>query len=430
MLLLSVCLVIGSVFGSATEKPHISVCFIGTSNAGKSTMVGHLITEFALKEGKIIDYSQGIVEGGFNVNEQMNYAFVVDQRPDERRDGSTVECSIRDIELKRFRATLRESYCYRGVSLCDHAVLVISSDKLLSGSSEKSHEGKQILDLIELAYGYGIKSLYVAINKIDIEAFDFQQLIYHQIVSFVLDLMKSSGYSMDAQVKFIAISGLDGDNLILKSNRTPWYTGNTLVEALENLDVVVHHKESKMPLRVPIFGIHYLSDYAKGVTGRIESGYLSENMSVVIGPLGIRGQIRELKLGDQRIDKALAGYLVRFLVNGVSLYPVKSGHVCGSRDYPPKLTTYIEANLTMFHTSTPIIDGSVFKLYCHTSKVQCSVRVSGEKSKYIRAEITTKEPMSPELFVEYPRLGRILLFNKSSPVAYGTVIRTDIVDWY
>ena len=88
-----------------------------------------------------------------------------------------------------------------------------------------------------------------AINKMDDKTVNYSQDRYNEIKREMGDYLKKIGYNPD-KIPFIPISGFNGDNMIEKSENMKWYTGPTLIEALDSVDPPKRPKDK--PLRLPL----------------------------------------------------------------------------------------------------------------------------------------------------------------------------------
>ncbi|KAF8290375.1 elongation factor 1 alpha [Trypanosoma cruzi] len=107
-----------------------------------------------------------------------------------------------------------------GTSQADAAVLVIASSQgeFEAGISKDGQTREHAL----LAFTLGVKQMVVCCNKMDDKSVNFAQERYDEIVKEVSAYLKKVGYNVE-KVRFIPISGWQGDNMIDKSENMPWY---------------------------------------------------------------------------------------------------------------------------------------------------------------------------------------------------------------
>ena len=156
-----------------------------------------------------------------------------------------------------------------GASQADAAVLFCSAKK---GEFEAGiGPGGQTREHAFLAFTLGIRQLVVAVNKMDDISVNWSKDRYEEIKNEVSRMLRMVGFKIE-KINFIPVSGWTGDNLIKKSDKMPWYTGPTLIEALDLLEVPA--KPTNKPLRVPIQDIYSITGIGTVPVGRVETGIL------------------------------------------------------------------------------------------------------------------------------------------------------------
>ena len=118
----------------------------------------------------------------------------------------------------------------------------------------------------------GVKKLIIAINKMDEETVKWSKARYDEIVNGLSPYLKSVGYNVQRDVTFIPVSGLKAYNLKdrIPEGVCPWYSGPSLFEVLDGMDV--GNRDASAPLRLPV--LEKYNDRGCTITGKIESGRL------------------------------------------------------------------------------------------------------------------------------------------------------------
>jgi len=129
----------------------------------------------------------------------------------------------------------------------------------------------QTREHIILAKTMGINQVIVAVNKMDATETPYDEKRFKEIVDTVSKFMKTFGFDM-SKVKFIPVSAVNGDNLYKKSENMKWYTGPTLEELLDALEIPP--KPVDKPLRVPIQDVYSISGVGTVPVGRVETGVM------------------------------------------------------------------------------------------------------------------------------------------------------------
>jgi elongation factor 1-alpha len=127
-----------------------------------------------------------------------------------------------------------------GTSQADAAVLNVAANDGVNAQT-KEHAF--------LARVLGVQQLIVNVNKMDISGVDWSQDKYNSVVEEVTGLLKMAGFPTD-DIPFIPCSAFDGDNVYNRSDKSPWYDGPTLFEAIDAIKMPP--KPTDMPLRLPI----------------------------------------------------------------------------------------------------------------------------------------------------------------------------------
>src|SRR5690554_3389947 len=203
----------------------------GNVDDGKSTLIGRL-----LHDSKMIyeDHLETITRDSKKVGttgDDIDLALLVDGLQAEREQGITIDVAYRYFSTTKRKFIIadtpgHEQYTRNmatGASTCDLAIILIDARH---GVMTQTRRHSYIASLL------GIKHIVVAINKMDLMDFSEQKFI--DIKSDYLAFAQKLGMS---EVKFVPMSALDGDNVVNRSERSPWYKGDTLMEILESIPV-------------------------------------------------------------------------------------------------------------------------------------------------------------------------------------------------
>ncbi|MDL5503278.1 MAG: GTP-binding protein, partial [Candidatus Methanoperedens sp.] len=142
-----------------------------------------------------------------------------------------------------------------GASQADAAILVVAGKEGVQ-SQTKEH--------VFLSRTLGITQLIVAINKMD--EVNYDKARYDAVKTDVSTLLKMVGYKPD-EINFIPTSAFKGDNLAKPSENTKWYTGPTLLAALDMLKLP--EKPTSLPLRIPVQDAYTISGIGTVPVGRV-----------------------------------------------------------------------------------------------------------------------------------------------------------------
>jgi sulfate adenylyltransferase subunit 1 len=179
-------------------------------------------------------------------------------------------------------------------STADLAILLVDARKGLLAQTRRH---------LALAHTLGIRHLLVAVNKMDLVGFD--QVVFDRIRADVEAFAASLGVG---DLAFIPISALDGDLIVDRGERLPWYEGPTLLEFLEAVEL--EDPRQARPFRFPVQGVLRPHQDFRGYTGRIASGRIEVGEEVLVLPSGRRTRVKSLWLGTTRLSEAIAGQSV------------------------------------------------------------------------------------------------------------------------
>ena len=250
----------------------LKVAVVGHVDHGKSTLVGRLLNDTdALPAGK----AEAVAEMCERRGMPFEWAFVTDALRAERDQGITIDAShirfsdeSRDyvlIDAPGHREFLKNMIS--GAAGCDAALVVIDAEE---GVSEQSRRHGYLLHLL------GVRQIAVAVTKMD--TVDFDRARSAQIESDFRQLLEELGIQLSA---IVPVSGRDGDNIAIPSDRTSWYRGQTVMEALGAFAPLPQPVD--LPLRVPVQDV-YRFDTRRIIAGRVEAGRISVGDEVVFSP--------------------------------------------------------------------------------------------------------------------------------------------------
>lgn len=213
------------------SKLHLNLVIVGHVDAGKSTIMGHLLALRGMISNKTMHKNQN--ESKKAGKASFLYAWVLDETEEERNRGITIDVGQYLFETDNRVVTILDAPGHRdfipnmiaGATKADVALLVIDAT---NGEFETGFEaGGQTQEHILLLRSFGINQVAVVVNKLD--NVKFSQERYLEIVDKIKKFLKQVGFK-DNNTHYIPCSGLTGDNLVELSNRDEfkWYKGSTL----------------------------------------------------------------------------------------------------------------------------------------------------------------------------------------------------------
>jgi elongation factor 1-alpha len=423
------------------DKVHVNIVVIGHVDAGKSTTTGHLIYKCGGIDKRTIEkYEKESKEMG---KSSFKYAWVLDRLKAERERGITIDIALWKFESNKYVFTIIDAPGHRdfiknmitGTSQADVAMLVVSSAKgeFETGISETGQTREHAL----LAYTLGVKQMICCVNKMDSDSVNFSQERFNEIKEEVSGYLKRIGYDPE-KIPFVPISGWLGDNMLEKSDNLKWYSGPTLFDALDT--VTPPKRPSDKPLRIPLQDVYKIGGIGTVPVGRVETGILTPNMSVVFAPVGITTEVKSIEMHHEQMDKAEPGDNIGFNVKGIAVKDLKRGYVCGSTtNDPPVGCENFTANIIILNHPGEIHAGYTPVVDCHTCHIACrfnqllqtidkrSGKVIEENPQFVKkgqavnAILIPQKKMVVESFKDYPPLGRFAVRDMRQTVAVGVI---------
>ena len=423
------------------EKDKINLVVIGHVDSGKSTSTGHLIYKCGgIDERTIAKFEKEAAETG---KASFKYAWVLDKLKAERERGITIDIALWKFQSDKRVFTIIDAPGHRdfiknmitGTSQADAAVLMIASD--VGGFEAGFSKDGQTREHALLAQTMGVKQMVVAVNKMDDSSVTYSQARFDEIKGELTLYLKKVGYNV-ANIPFIPISGWVGDNMIEASDNMPWYSGPTLLAALDALRPP--KRPSDKPLRLPLQDVYKIGGIGTVPVGRVETGFLRAGMVVTFGPMNVTTEVKSVEMHHEQVEAAYPGDNVGFNVKNLSVKDIKRGYVASdSKNDPCTDTEMFVSQVIVFNHPGQIQNGYTPVLDCHTCHIACKFQklrskvdkrtgaVVEEEPQNIKSqdaalvELVPTKPMVVETFATYAPLGRFAVRDMRQTVAVGVI---------
>jgi len=242
------------------------------------------------------------------------------------------------------------------------------------------------------------------------------------------------GYK-DEMVQFVPSSAFVGDNVVNKTDKMSWWTGPTLLQCLDNLQIPA--KPTELPLRLPVQDVYTITGIGTVPVGRVETGILKVGDNVVFSPSGAGGEVKTIEMHHETMPKAEPGDNVGFNVRGVGKNDIRRGDVCGTSASKPTVAKAFTAQIAVLQHPSVIAVGYTPVFHLHTAQVACTFeeiqkkldpktgQVKEENPDFIRTgdiaivKIRPTRPLVIEKVKEIPQLGRFAIRDMGTTVAAG-----------
>lgn len=416
----------------AAEKPHINLVTIGHVDHGKSTLVGRLLWD----TGNIPEQEMRKIEEKAKElkKESFKFAFLMDRMKEERERGVTIDIMHQRFDTSKYYYTIIDAPGHRdfvknmitGASQADVAILVVGAKEGIMPQT-KEH--------VFLARTMGIKNMIVVINKMD--EVNWDQKKYEEVKKNLENLLRTVGYDV-SKMLFIPISAWYGDNVVNKSQNMPWYTGPTVIEALDMIEPPELPVDK--PFRMPIQDVYNIKGVGTVVVGRVETGILRPGDKVIIEPPHKEGEVKSIEMHHEPLKEAKAGDNIGVNIRGITKDDVDRGDVIGKPDNPPTVVKEFTAQIIVLQHPSVITKGYTPVVHAHTAHVACRFEeilkkidpktgaAVEENPDFIKpgdAAVVKLVPIKPivlEKQSDFPQLARFAIRDMGMTIAAGVVL--------
>jgi bifunctional enzyme CysN/CysC len=399
----------------------------GSVDDGKSTLIGRLLYDskmiFDDQLAALAADSKRIGTQGQNID----FALLVDGLAAEREQGITIDVAYRFFATDKRKFIVadtpgHEQYTRNmvtGASTADLAIILIDARKgVLTQTRRHSY----------LAHLLGIKSLVLAVNKMDLV--DYAQNRFDAIVAEYRVFADSIGIR---DFLAIPISSLAGDNITSASGNTRWYLGPSLMAHLESVEIDGTRSQLR-PFRMPVQWVNRPNLDFRGFAGFISEGLIRPGDAVRVLPSGRTSKVSRIVTMGADLQAAVAGQSVTITL--ADELDCSRGDVLAAADDPPEIADQFEATL-VWMADEPLLPGRPYWLKLATQLVTATIhspkyQVNVNTMEHLAAKtlslnaigianLSTDRPLVFESYEKSRDLGGFILIDKigNSTVAAG-----------
>ncbi|MGE0495731.1 MAG: sulfate adenylyltransferase subunit CysN [Vulcanimicrobiota bacterium] len=332
----------------------------GSVDDGKSTLIGRLLHD---TKSLFEDTWEAVEEASRSRgDEEIDLALVTDGLRAEREQKITIDVAYRYFSTPRRKFIIadtpgHEQYTRNmvtGASTAELAILLVDARK---GITTQTRRHAFISTLL------GIPHLLVAINKMDL--LDFDQRVFNSISE---EFQAFASRLEAANVTYVPISALRGDNVAHRSQNTPWYDGPTLLNFLERVSVGV--SRNIVDFRFPVQTVLRPNQDFRGFAGQVSSGRIRPGDDVVELPTGQRTRVKSVMTYDGPLQEAVAGDSVVLTLEDE--LDVSRGSMLVRTRNLPQVSSHLDVTLCWL-SEHPMKLGSPYRLMHTTREVRCYV---------------------------------------------------------
>ncbi|MDF2178080.1 sulfate adenylyltransferase subunit CysN [Aliiglaciecola sp. CAU 1673] len=280
------------------RKDMLRFLTCGSVDDGKSTLIGRLLHDSKMiYEDQLAAISKDSKKVGTQ-GEEVDLALLVDGLQSEREQGITIDVAYRYFSTDKRKFIIadtpgHEQYTRNmvtGASTCDLAIILVDAR---GGVKVQTRRHSFLVSLL------GIKHVIVAINKMDL--MDYDQAVYDKIREDYLAFVKQLHI---ADIRFVPLSALKGDNVVNRSEKMPWYQGECLMQMLENIPL--SKDQNRTDFRFPVQYVNRPNLNFRGFAGTVVSGEIRPGDAITALPSGKTSKVKEIVTFDGNLERAFA----------------------------------------------------------------------------------------------------------------------------
>jgi len=423
------------------NKPHLNIVIIGHVDHGKSTLVGRILLDSGQFPAHMV--AKFREEAKAKGKESFALAWIFDQLKEERERGVTIDVAHKRFDTDKYYITIIDAPGHRdfvknmitGTSQADGAILVVAAQHGVMAQT-KEH--------MFLARTLGVKQMIVALNQIDATKPPYDKKRFDEVKSEVEKLAKSVGYK-DEQLQYVPVSAFEGENIKTKSSKMTWWTGDTIVQAIDKF--VVPEKPINLPLRWPIQDVYSIKGVGTVPVGKVECGIMKPGEQLIFKPSmkpgGVIGEAKTIEMHHEQLAQAEPGDNIGVNMRGIAKGDIRRGDVAGPVSNPPTVAKSFIAQIMVLNHPSVITKGYTPVFHCYTAQVACRFEeiqkkldprtgtVKEENPEFIKTgdaaivKVIPTRPMVIESSKKIPQLGRFAIRDMGQTVAAGICLEVE-----
>ncbi len=345
------------------KKDLLRLLTAGSVDDGKSTLIGRLLFDSKkLYEDQLSALQRDSERLGNAGAGQIDYALLCDGLKAEREQGITIDVAYRYFSTNKRKFIIadcpgHEQYTRNmitGGSTANLAIILVDSRL---GVITQTRRHTFLCSLL------GIKHIVLAVNKMDLV--DFDEKVFAKIVADFESFIAPFGIP---DVRCIPLSALEGDNVVERSPRTPWYDGPALLEYLENVHLGNDHNLSDF--RFPVQYVLRPDLDFRGFSGKVASGVVRKGDEIMALPSGKKSRVKRIVTYDGDLDFAFPPQCVTLQLEDE--IDISRGEMIVHPDNLPEVGRHFEAVL-VWMDEQPMDTQKSFYLKHTTNTSRCRI---------------------------------------------------------
>lgn len=354
------------------QKDQLRLLTAGSVDDGKSTLIGRLLFDSKKLYEDQLDALERDSKRVGNAGEHIDYALLLDGLKAEREQGITIDVAYRYFSTNKRKFIIadtpgHEQYTRNMITGGSTANLAIILVDARMGVITQTRRHTFLVSLL------GIKHVVLAVNKMDLV--DFSQEVFNKITADYKSFIQPLGIE---DVTCIPLSALDGDNVVEKSERTPWYEGTSLLDFLETVPIDNDH--NFQDFRFPVQYVLRPNLDFRGFCGKVASGVIHKGDEVMALPSGKKSRVKSIVTYEGELDYAFPPQSVTITLEDE--IDVSRGEMLVRVDNMPDISRSFETMLVWMDEEVMDSNKSYFikqttnLCRCHIDKVDYKVDVN------------------------------------------------------
>ena len=402
----------------------------GSVDDGKSTLIGRLLYD---SKSILADQLEALEKQSKNKNpDGIDLAILTDGLRAEREQGITIDVAYRYFATPRRKFIIADApghvqYTRNMITGASNSQLIIILVDARNGVIEQTRRHSIIASLLKM------KHVVVAINKMDLEGYSEEK--FNQIKEEYGKVAERLGLK---NVQYLPISAFVGDNIVNSSENMPWYTGPSLLEYLENVEVA-----ADVDLENPRFQVQFvirpqteeLHDY-RGYAGQIMTGTYKKGDAIVVLPQNIETKISKIESNGKEVEEAFPQQpVVMHIEDDID---ISRGDFFVKKDKFPQMENEFEA-IICWMDKKELNEGNKYFLQ-HKSKIvkaivkeidyrmdvntleHIPVDDAVKLNEVVKARIKTASPLVFDAFAKNSLTGSAILVDETSNATAGALM--------
>jgi sulfate adenylyltransferase subunit 1 len=377
----------------------------GSVDDGKSTLIGRLLYDSKAIFQDQLEALEAVSKR--RGEETVNLALLTDGLRAEREQGITIDVAYRYFATPRRKFIIADTPGHiqytrnmvTGASTANVAIILVDAR---NGVVEQTRRHAYIASLLHIPH------ILVCINKMDLV--DFKEEIFTKICD---DFSEFSSKFDTVDVHFIPISAKDGDNVVDRSKKTPWYDGPTLMYLLETIHIGSDYNlhDARFPVQYIIRPMNDEYHDYRGYAGRVASGVFKVGDKITVLPSGYTSTIKSIDQFEKTLEEAFAPQSVTITLDDD--IDISRGDMIVKIEEKPEISQDIELMVCWLNEKPMRLNGK-YVLRHTSSDVKCIIK----EVKY-KLNINTFDHVSAEGALGLNEIGSIVL-RTTKPLIYDS----------